>query len=86
MIPQLNIADYAYPLTDERIAKYPLAERDASKLLRYQDGRVTEHIFRDIPDLLPETSSIASAIAAAAAVVISSADSAEICGRRRTLI
>ena len=56
MIPQLNIADYAYPLTDERIAKYPLAERDASKLLRYQDGRVTEHIFRDIPDLLPADS------------------------------
>ena len=53
MIPDIRIEDYNYPLPDERIAKYPLAERDSSKLLEYCDGKITEHIFRDIPSLLP---------------------------------
>lgn len=53
MIPDIRIEDYAYPLTDERIAKYPLPERDASKLLYYQGGKVSETIFRNLPDLLP---------------------------------
>ncbi|MCR5243517.1 MAG: S-adenosylmethionine:tRNA ribosyltransferase-isomerase [Bacteroidales bacterium] len=54
MIPEIHIEDYNYPLTDERIAKYPLAERDSSKLLRYKDGKVDDFVFRDLPDLLPE--------------------------------
>ena len=37
MIPELRIEDYNYPLPDERIAKYPLSERDSSKLLRYEN-------------------------------------------------
>ena len=53
MIPSVKIEDFSYPLPDERIAKYPLAERDASKLLRYEDGKVSEHIFKNIPSLLP---------------------------------
>ena len=53
-IPDIRIEDYAYPLTDERIAKYPLAERDASKLLRYVNGKVDSFIFRDLPSLLPD--------------------------------
>ena len=53
MIPQIKIEDYNYPLDDSRIAKYPLAERDASKLLHYKDSVVTEHSFRDLPTLLP---------------------------------
>ena len=53
MIPDIRIEDYNYPLPDERIAKYPLAERDSSKLLRYVDGQVDEHTFRDITDFLP---------------------------------
>ena len=53
MIPQIRIEDYNYPLDDSRIAKYPLAERDASKLLHYKDSVVTEHCFRDLPSLLP---------------------------------
>ena len=56
MIPSIKIEDYNYDLPDERIAKYPLQERDASKLLRYEAGKVDEHIFRDLPDLLPEGS------------------------------
>jgi S-adenosylmethionine:tRNA-ribosyltransferase-isomerase (queuine synthetase) len=54
MIPEIHIEDYNYPLPDERIAKYPLPERDSSKLLHYEGGRVDEHIFRDLPGLLPE--------------------------------
>lgn len=56
MIPDIRIEDYNYPLSDDRIAKYPLPERDASKLLRYRDGVVDEFVFRDIPDLLPSGS------------------------------
>ena len=54
MIPQIKIEDYNYPLDDSRIAKYPLAERDASKLLHYKDAHVKEYSFRDLPSLLPE--------------------------------
>ena len=53
MIPEIHIEDYNYGLEDSRIAKYPLPERDASKLLHYKDGKVCEYIFRDLPDLLP---------------------------------
>ena len=53
MIPDIRIDDYNYPLPDERIAKYPLAERDSSKLLRYIDGKIDEFVFRQIPELLP---------------------------------
>lgn len=54
MIPEIRIEDFNYPLSDERIAKYPLPERDSSKLLRYRDGDIEEHIFREIPELLPD--------------------------------
>ena len=54
MIPDIHIEDYAYPLPDERIAKYPLPRRDASKLLHYRAGEVSETRFSQLPDLLPE--------------------------------
>ena len=44
----LFIADFNYPLPDERIAKYPLAQRDHSKLLVYRDGKVSEDIFYNV--------------------------------------
>lgn len=53
MIPQINIEDFNYPLPDSRIAKYPLPQRDASKLLTYNDGQVGETVFNRIPELLP---------------------------------
>ena len=53
MLPDIHIEDYNYPLPDDKIAKYPLQERDSSKLLRYKSGKVDEYIFRDLPDLLP---------------------------------
>ncbi len=49
----LSISDYDYALPDERIAKYPKTERDASKLLLYRNGQVREDIFRSLPDYLP---------------------------------
>ena len=54
MIPDIHIEDYNYPLPDERIAKYPLPQRDASKLLVYKDGTPSESVFRNLPEYLPE--------------------------------
>ena len=44
----IYIADYNYPLPDERIAKYPLAERDQSKLLVYRQGTIAEDHFYNV--------------------------------------
>ncbi len=52
----ININDYDYPLPDERIAKFPLAERDSSKLLIYRGGEISEKHFSDIGEELPEGS------------------------------
>lgn len=49
----IAIADYDYPLPDDRIAKFPLDQRDHSKLLIYRDGSISESRFDHIPDLLP---------------------------------
>ena len=50
----IQIRDYDYPLPDERIAKFPLPERDSSKLLVYENGHISETVFRSLPSLLPE--------------------------------
>ena len=50
----IRIEDYTYPLPDERIAKFPLAERDSSKLLVYRHGEVGEDEFRNLPGYLPQ--------------------------------
>ena len=55
-VQNINIAEYDYPLPDERIAKYPLAERDASKLLVLKNNKIGEDHFRNIGDYLPEKS------------------------------
>ncbi len=56
MIDEIRIEDYSYELPDDRIAKYPLSERDASKLLKYSDFTVTEYSFKDMPSLIPDNS------------------------------
>ena len=48
------IDEYDYQLPDERIAKYPLAQRDTSKLLVYKDAIITESKFSNIAEFLPE--------------------------------
>ena len=50
---EILIEEYNYPLPDERIAKYPLAERDQSKLLIYRDGQVSEDCFYNVGEYLP---------------------------------
>ncbi len=50
----IDMCDYDYPLPEERIAKYPLAQRSDSKLLHYRDGVIEERKFTDIVGLLPE--------------------------------
>ncbi len=50
----IHIQDYDYPLPDERIAKFPLKERDSSKLLVYRNGEVGEDVFRNLPGYLPK--------------------------------
>ncbi len=44
----LPISDYNYQLPDDKIAKYPLPERDLSKLLLFSDNKISEDIFKNI--------------------------------------
>ena len=53
MIPEIRIEDYNYQLPDERIAKYPLDNRDSSKLLIYKDREITQSVFSTLPEFLP---------------------------------
>ena len=55
-VKNISIEDYNYPLPDERIAKYPLSERDASKLLVLKNGEITSSNFRNIDSFLPKDS------------------------------
>ena len=52
----LRIEDYTYDLPDERIAQYPLTQRDASKLLIYNDAIISEDIYHNIANHIPEGS------------------------------
>lgn len=56
MIPSIPISNFNYTLPDERIAKYPLAKRDTSKLLLYSNGSISEDVFTNIANYLPEHS------------------------------
>ncbi len=54
-IRDIKIADFDYPLPDDRIPRHPLAERDTCKLLVSRpDGSVEHHTFSELPELLPE--------------------------------
>ncbi len=50
---EIRISDYDYDLPDERIAKFPLGDRDASRLLISRSGRLSEARFSDVGDVLP---------------------------------
>lgn len=51
---EIHISDYSYELADERIAKFPMAERDHSKLLIYDKGKVGEDMFYNLARHLPQ--------------------------------
>ena len=50
----IHISDFDYPLADDRIAKYPMAERDRSKLLVYNRGKLSDDLFFQLPRYLPQ--------------------------------
>ena len=50
---ELSILDYTYPLPEERIAAFPLPERDASKLLIYNNGHISTDTYRQLADHIP---------------------------------
>ena len=52
----LSIKDFTYSLPEDRIAKYPLVEREASKLLIYKEEKIDEDIYRNIADHIPSSS------------------------------
>lgn len=53
---ELSITDFTYELPDERIARYPLAERDQSKLLIYSNGQLSETIYAALAEHIPANS------------------------------
>ena len=53
---EVRIADYSYPLPDEKIAKHPAEPRDSSKLLVFNSGKITHQVFKDITEVLPKNS------------------------------
>lgn len=55
-IPEIDIRQFHYDLPGERIARYPLPERDGSKLLVYKNSVISDDLFRNMPALLPEGS------------------------------
>jgi len=55
-IQNINIEDYNYLLPKDRIAQFPLEKRDESKLVIYNDFKISESKFKDIPEFLPENS------------------------------
>ena len=50
---KINIKDYDYNLPEERIAKFPLEDRDSSKLLIYKGHRISDTVFNKLPQELP---------------------------------
>ena len=52
----LKASDFDYELADDRIAKYPLSNRNESKLLHYQNGEITNDVFKNLDKHLPDQS------------------------------
>lgn len=52
----MKLENYLYNLPESRIAQFPLKDRSDAKLLQYNKGKISHHIFKEIPALLPENS------------------------------
>lgn len=55
-IPHIPVAEFTYELPDEKIALFPLSERDQSRLLVWNKGEISESVFGDIAEIIPEKS------------------------------
>lgn len=55
-LPRIALSDYQYDLTEDRIARYPLADREQSKLLVWNSGNIQHSVFEQIADYLPVNS------------------------------
>lgn len=55
-LPELRLSDIQYDLPDDRIARFPLPQRDASKLLVYKAGQIEHATFTELPRQLPADS------------------------------
>lgn len=53
-VQEIKIEEYQYDLPEERIAKYPLAQRDASKLLLFRQNNLSEDTYRNLAEYIPE--------------------------------
>lgn len=53
---KIRIESYDYDLPDNRIAKYPLLERDTSKLLVYRENKISDTVFKNLAEYLPSDS------------------------------
>jgi len=53
---KISILDYTYSLPEASIAKYPLSERDASKLLIYKEEKIAQDIYKNVATHIPENS------------------------------
>jgi S-adenosylmethionine:tRNA ribosyltransferase-isomerase len=54
----IKISDFTYDLPESKIAKYPLAERDKSKLLVWQNGQIAESVFKNCAESIPENAQL----------------------------
>ena len=59
-VPVIQVNDYDYDLPEERIAKFPLPERDQSKLLVWKENQLSETVFSESDQCLPENSLLIS--------------------------
>ncbi|HBX51802.1 MAG: S-adenosylmethionine tRNA ribosyltransferase [Bacteroidetes bacterium RIFOXYA12_FULL_35_11] len=58
VVENIRIEEYNYHLPDEAIAKYPLPDRDKSKLLIYKDNTISQDFFNNIKKYLPVKSTL----------------------------
>lgn len=56
MIPEINIKEFDYPLAEEKIAKFPLENRDDSNLLIYRNKTISESVFNKLSEVVPKGS------------------------------
>ncbi len=57
-VKQLRIQDYSYLLPEDRIAFHPLPRRDASKLLVYREGCITDDVFTNLSNYIPANATL----------------------------